>query len=148
MGEKEKARATMKREGVPILPGLGRDYRFSDEALEWARSVGFPVIVKASAGGGGRGMRIIRDEQELPNLFTPRSPKRRRPSATAISTWRSSSSGRATSSSRCWPIEHGNVMSLGERECSIQRRHQKLLEESPSTQVTPELRDDASAASW
>ena len=69
MGEKEKARATMKKQGVPILPGSDGIIASAEEALEWARSVGFPVIVKASAGGGGRGMRIIRSEEELPNLF-------------------------------------------------------------------------------
>ena len=69
MGEKEKARATMKKQGVPILPGSDGIIGSADEALEWARSVGFPVIVKASAGGGGRGMRVIRSAEELPNLF-------------------------------------------------------------------------------
>ncbi len=103
MGEKEKARATMKKDGVPILPGSDGIIGSADEALEWARSVGFPVIVKASAGGGGRGMRVIRSEEELPNLFHAAQSEARRPSATAISTWRSSSSARATSSSRCWP---------------------------------------------
>ena len=69
MGEKEKARATMKKEGVPILPGSEGIIASADEASEWARSVGFPVMVKASFGGGGRGMRVIRSEAELPNLF-------------------------------------------------------------------------------
>ncbi len=69
MGEKEKARAAVKRAGVPIVPGSEGVVANEDEALEWARSIGFPVIVKATAGGGGRGMRIIRDEQELPGLF-------------------------------------------------------------------------------
>src|SRR5271168_4145642 len=69
MGEKEKARATMKKEGVPILPGSEGIIASAEEALEWARSVRFPVMVKASFGGGGRGMRVIRDEKELPNLF-------------------------------------------------------------------------------
>ena len=104
MGEKEKARATMKKQGVPILPGSDGIIASADEALEWARTVGFPVIVKASAGGGGRGMRIIRDEAgAAESVSTPRNPKLRQPSATAISTWRSSSSARATSSFRCWP---------------------------------------------
>src|SRR5712672_4056392 len=69
MGEKEKARAAMKKHGVPILPGSDGVVATVDEALEWARQVGFPVIIKASAGGGGRGMRIIRGEEELPTLF-------------------------------------------------------------------------------
>src|SRR5271169_6177932 len=69
MGEKEKARAAMKKAGVPILPGSEGILASEGEAMEWARQVGFPVIVKASAGGGGRGMRVIRSEEELPNLF-------------------------------------------------------------------------------
>src|SRR5207248_7672864 len=69
MGEKEKARAAMKQASVPILPGSDGVIGSDGEAVEWARQVGFPVIVKASAGGGGRGMRIIRTEEELPALF-------------------------------------------------------------------------------
>jgi acetyl-CoA carboxylase biotin carboxylase subunit len=69
MGEKEKARMAMKKAGVPILPGSEGVVANEDEALEWARSVGFPVIVKASAGGGGRGMRVIREEKDLPGSF-------------------------------------------------------------------------------
>ena len=69
MGEKEKARAAMKRAGVPILPGSDGIIASDGEAVEWARQVGFPVIVKASAGGGGRGMRIVRTEEELPGSF-------------------------------------------------------------------------------
>ena len=69
MGEKEKARAAMKKAGVPILPGSDGIVASEGEALEWAKQVGFPVIVKASAGGGGRGMRIVRNEEELPGLF-------------------------------------------------------------------------------
>src|SRR5258705_10720390 len=68
MGEKEKARAAMKRAGVPILPGSEGILASDGEAMEWARQVGFPVIIKASAGGGGRGMRIVRSEEELPGL--------------------------------------------------------------------------------
>src|ERR1700745_3994950 len=69
MGEKEKARAAMKKAGVPILPGSDGVIASEGEAMEWARQVGLPVIIKASAGGGGRGMRIVRNEEELPGLF-------------------------------------------------------------------------------
>src|SRR5437868_10443741 len=69
MGEKEKARAAMKKAGVPILPGSDGILASDGEALDWAKQVGFPVIIKASAGGGGRGMRIVRNEEELPALF-------------------------------------------------------------------------------
>ena len=69
MGEKEKARMAMKKHGVPILPGSDGVIANAEEAQEWAKKIGFPVIVKASAGGGGRGMRVIRNSDELPNLF-------------------------------------------------------------------------------
>jgi acetyl-CoA carboxylase biotin carboxylase subunit len=141
MGEKEKARAAMKRAGVPILPGSEGVLGSDGEALEWARSVGLPVIIKASAGGGGRGMRIVRSEEELPALFR------------AAQSEASAAFGNGDLYMEKY-VEHprhiefqiladqyGTVASLGERECSIQRRHQKLLEESPSTQVTPELRE-------
>jgi acetyl-CoA carboxylase biotin carboxylase subunit len=141
MGEKEKARATMKREGVPILPGSDGIIATADEALEWARSVGFPLIVKASAGGGGRGMRIIRSEDELPNLFHAAQSE-------AAAAFGNGNLYMERFIERPRHIEfqvladeHGNVMSLGERECSIQRRHQKLVEEAPSVKVTPELRE-------
>src|SRR5271170_1022035 len=141
MGEKEKARHAMKRAKVPILPGSEGVLQNEEEALAWARSVGFPVILKASAGGGGRGMRVIRSEEELPQLFQ------------AAHTEASNAFGNGDLymekfierprhiEFQILADEHGNVVSLGERECSIQRRHQKLIEEAPSTQVTPELRD-------
>jgi len=140
MGEKEKARAAMKTSGVPIVPGSEGIIGSDGEALDWAKAVGFPVIIKASAGGGGRGMRIVRDEASLPALFQ------------AAQSEEAAAFGNGDLYiekyvERPRHIEfqvlgdvHGNVVSLGERECSIQRRHQKLLEESPSPQMTPELR--------
>jgi acetyl-CoA carboxylase biotin carboxylase subunit len=140
MGEKEKARDAMKQAGVPILPGSDGIIASDGEAIEWARQVGFPVIVKASAGGGGRGMRIVRNEEELPGLFKAAQ-------AEAAGAFGNGDLYMEKYVERPRHIEfqvladeHGNVVSLGERECSIQRRHQKLLEESPSTKVTPELR--------
>ena len=140
MGEKEKARAAMKRAGVPILPGSEGILANDGEALEWAKQVGFPVIIKASAGGGGRGMRIVRSEEELPALFKAAQSE-------AASAFGNGDLYMEKYVERPRHIEfqiladqYGNVVSLGERECSIQRRHQKLLEESPSTRVTPELR--------
>ncbi len=141
MGEKEKARATMKREGVPILPGSDGIIASADEALEWARSVGFPVIVKASAGGGGRGMRVIRDEKELPNLFHAAQSEAAAAFGNGDLYMEKFIERPRHIEFQVLADEHGNVMSLGERECSIQRRHQKLLEESPSVKVTPELRE-------
>jgi acetyl-CoA carboxylase biotin carboxylase subunit len=141
MGEKEKARAAMKKAGVPILPGSDGILASDGEAMEWARQVGFPVIIKASAGGGGRGMRIVRSEEELPALFKAAQSE-------AAAAFGNGDLYMEKFIERPRHIEfqiladqYGNVVSLGERECSIQRRHQKLLEESPSTQVTPELRE-------
>jgi acetyl-CoA carboxylase, biotin carboxylase subunit len=141
MGEKEKARAAMKAAGVPILPGSEGVISSEGEAQEWGRQIGYPVIVKASAGGGGRGMRIIRSDEELPNLF-------RAAQSEAAAAFGNGDLYLEKFLERPRHIEfqvlgdsYGKVISLGERECSIQRRHQKLLEESPSTQVTPELRE-------
>jgi acetyl-CoA carboxylase biotin carboxylase subunit len=141
MGEKEKARQAMKQAGVPVLPGSEGVVQSAAEAAEWAREVGFPVIVKASAGGGGRGMRVIRRDDELPHLFQTAQ-------AEAAAAFGNGDLYMEKYIERPRHIEfqiladaHGNVVSLGERECSIQRRHQKLLEESPSLMVTPELRE-------
>lgn len=140
MGEKDKARQAMKRCGVPILPGSDGVIGAAEEAMEWARQVGFPVIVKASAGGGGRGMRVIRSAEELPHMFSAAHSE-------AASAFGNGDLYMEKFIERPRHIEfqiladeHGNVVSLGERDCSIQRRHQKLLEESPSPSVSPELR--------
>jgi acetyl-CoA carboxylase, biotin carboxylase subunit len=145
MGEKEKARAAMKKAGVPILPGSDGIVASEDEALEWARQVGFPVIIKASAGGGGRGMRIVRSEGDLPALF-----KAAQSEAAAAFGNGDLYMEKYVEHPRHIEFQvlgdvHGNVASLGERECSIQRRHQKLLEESPSTQMTLEMREKIGA---
>jgi acetyl-CoA carboxylase, biotin carboxylase subunit len=141
MGEKEKARATMKKEGVPILPGSDGIIASAEEALEWSRSVGFPLIVKASAGGGGRGMRIIRSEEELPNLFNAAQSEGAAAFGNGDLYMERFIERPRHIEFQVLADEHGNVMSLGERECSIQRRHQKLVEEAPSVKVTPELRE-------
>ncbi len=141
MGEKEKARAAMKRAGVPILPGSEGIIASEGEAVEWARQVGFPVILKASAGGGGRGMRIVRSEQELPGLFKAAQSEAAGAFGNGDLYMEKYVEHPRHIEFQVLADEHGKVVSLGERECSIQRRHQKLLEESPSTQVTPELRE-------
>jgi acetyl-CoA carboxylase biotin carboxylase subunit len=140
MGEKEKAREAMKKTGVPILPGSEGIIGTQEEATEWARQVGFPVIIKASAGGGGRGMRIVRQEEDLPALFQAATSE-------AAAAFGNGSLYMEKFVEKPRHIEfqvlgdsYGNVVSLGERECSIQRRHQKLLEESPSVKVSPQLR--------
>ena len=142
MGEKEKARQAMKNANVPILPGSDGVIGSPEEAREWARQIGYPVIVKASAGGGGRGMRVIRAEGELEQLFNAAQSE-------AAAAFGNGNLYMEKFIERPRHIEfqvlgdsHGRVISLGERECSIQRRHQKLLEESPSTRVTAQLRED------
>ena len=140
MGEKEKARAAMKKHGVPILPGSDGIVASEGEAIEWARQVGFPVIMKASAGGGGRGMRIVRSEQELPGLYKAAQSEAAAAFGNGDLYMEKFIEKPRHIEFQVLADQYGNVVSLGERECSIQRRHQKLLEESPSTQVTPELR--------
>src|SRR5579863_4292157 len=142
MGEKEKARAAMKKHGVPILPGSEGVLASEGEALEWAKSVGFPVIIKASAGGGGRGMRIIRSEAELPALYAAAQAEAAAAFGNGDLYMEKYVEHPRHIEFQILADEHGNVVSLGERECSIQRRHQKLLEESPSLQVSAELRKE------
>jgi len=142
MGEKEKARAAMKKAGVPILPGSEGVLGSEGEALEWARTIGFPVIIKASAGGGGRGMRIVRSEEELPALFHAAQSEAAAAFGNGDLYMEKYVEHPRHIEFQILADQYGTVASLGERECSIQRRHQKLLEESPSTQVTPQLREE------
>ena len=142
MGEKSTARQTMKAAKVPILPGSDGVIESEGAALEWAQSVGYPVILKAVAGGGGRGMRIVRSKEELPGMFQSASQE-------ALNAFSNGDLYMEKFIERPRHIEfqvladeHGNVMSLGERECSIQRRHQKLIEEAPSLQITPKQREE------
>ena len=142
MGEKSTARQTMKKAKVPILPGSDGVMASEGEALEWAQSVGYPIILKAVAGGGGRGMRIVRSKDELPGMFQAASTE-------ALNAFSNGDLYMEKFIERPRHIEfqvladeHGNVMSLGERECSIQRRHQKLIEEAPSLQITQKQRDE------
>ncbi len=141
MGEKSTARQTMKKAKVPILPGSDGVIESEAAALEWANEVGYPVILKAVAGGGGRGMRIVRLKEDLPALYQQASTE-------ALNAFGNGELYMEKFIERPRHIEfqvladeHGNVMSLGERECSIQRRHQKLIEEAPSLQVSPKLRE-------
>ena len=140
MGDKVEARRTMQAAGVPILPGSPEPIESADEAKLLAREIGFPVIIKASAGGGGRGMRIVRSEQELAGHLETAQ-------AEALAAFKNGSVyiERYVERPRHIEIqvladEHGNCIHLGERECTIQRRHQKLLEEAPSPVITPEQR--------
>jgi acetyl-CoA carboxylase biotin carboxylase subunit len=140
MGNKAEAKATMQAAGIPQMPGSDGLVNSVEEALACAERIGYPVIVKASAGGGGRGMRIVNNPEELPDLY---------------STARSEAKGAFGDDSvymekyllepRHIEVQimgdlYGNVVHLGERECSIQRRHQKLIEESPSGALSADLR--------
>ncbi len=146
MGLKQRARTVMKEHGVPILPGSEGILNSVDEAQLLAAEIGYPVMLKAAAGGGGRGMRIVRSADDLSHLLAQAQTE-------------------ATSSFGCGDVylekfieaprhiefqvladEHGEVEILGERECSLQRRHQKLIEESPSPAVSVHLRESISSS--
>ncbi len=140
MGLKQRARTMMREAGVPILPGSEGILSNAEGALELASKIGYPVMLKAAAGGGGRGMRVVRSEAEL-------SPMLVQAQAEAAAAFGSGDvyMEKLVESPRHIEFqiladEHGNVEVLGERECSIQRRHQKLIEEAPSPSVGPELR--------
>jgi acetyl-CoA carboxylase biotin carboxylase subunit len=142
MGEKEKARQAMKKAKVPILPGSDGVIESTEEALEWAKRVGYPVILKAKAGGGGRGMRIVRSAEELPNLYHAASTEAANAFGNGEMYMEKFIEQPRHIEFQVLADEYGNVATLFERECSIQRRHQKLIEEAPSLQVTPQLREE------
>ena len=142
MGEKEKARQTMKKAKVPILPGSDGVLLTAEEALDSAKKVGYPVILKAKAGGGGRGMRIVRTAEELPNLFHAASSEAANAFGNGDLYMEKFIERPRHIEFQILADEHGNVATLFERECSIQRRHQKLIEEAPSLQVTPKMREE------
>ncbi len=140
MGSKQIARTAMHEAGVPILPGSLGILKDPEEALEIAEKIGYPVMLKASAGGGGRGMRIVRKAEELPGLLAQAQAE-----ATGAFSCGDMYLEKLVENPRHIEFQiladqHGNVEVLGERECSIQRRHQKLVEESPSTAVSAGLR--------
>jgi acetyl-CoA carboxylase biotin carboxylase subunit len=141
MGDKASAKDTMKKAGVPVIPGSDGLLVSSDEGRELAKVIGYPVIIKATAGGGGRGMRIIWNDEE----FERNWDSARQESSAAFG-----NDGlymeKYVEDPRHIEIQlagdqYGNVCHLSERDCSIQRRHQKLVEEAPSPFITPELRE-------
>ncbi|MBX3294157.1 MAG: acetyl-CoA carboxylase biotin carboxylase subunit [Acidobacteria bacterium] len=141
MGDKVESRRTMQAAGVPILPGSPEPIESTEEAAQLAREIGFPVIIKAAAGGGGRGMRIVRQESELHgSLETAQSEALAAFKNGAVYIERYLERPRHIEI-QVLADEYGNVIHLGERECSIQRRHQKLLEEAPSPAIDPETRN-------
>ena len=140
MGNKASARKAMMDVNVPIVPGTPGPIEDADDALGFAKSIGFPVIIKASAGGGGKGMRVARDADDFARSFQLARSE-------ALSAFGNGDVYVEKYLERPRHIEFqilgdkfGNVIHLGERDCSVQRRHQKLIEEAPSPAVTPELR--------
>jgi len=146
MGDKALAREIMREAGVPVIPGSKGVVKDSREAMKIAEEIGYPLMIKAKAGGGGRGMRVVKDKESLSDLFLAAQ----------------SEAQVAFGNSQLYIeklVEHprhveiqvigdsfGNVVHLGERDCSIQRRHQKLIEESPSPAVDQQLRERLGAA--
>ena len=140
MGDKISARQTVTAAGVPILPGTKEGVHSPEEAIRIAGEIGYPIIIKATAGGGGRGMKVVHSPASLPNAFAAARSEAQagfgnpdvyiekyceRPRHVEI---------------QIMADKHGNVIHLGERDCSIQRRHQKLIEEAPCPVLSPELR--------
>jgi acetyl-CoA carboxylase, biotin carboxylase subunit len=145
MGDKVEAKAAMRAAGVPLVPGT-EEATTLDQARELAPGLGFPVLLKAAAGGGGRGMRLVTSADELEDAYATASGE-----AQAAFGDGSIYLEKAVVPARHVEIQvladgKGGVLTLGERECSIQRRHQKLIEESPSAALTPERREEMEAA--
>jgi acetyl-CoA carboxylase biotin carboxylase subunit len=140
MGDKSVARKTVAAAGVPTVPGSPGPLESVDEALPWARKAGYPVILKASAGGGGRGMRIARDERELASAFDTARAEAEKAFGNAEVYMEKYLESPRHIEFQVFGDSHGNLRHLGERECSIQRRHQKLIEEAPSSALDEGLR--------
>lgn len=141
MGDKASARRAMSEVGVPIVPGTPGPVEDVDDALGFAREIGFPVIIKAAAGGGGKGMRVARDPDDFARSFQLARSE-------ALSAFGNGDVYVEKFLERPRHVEfqilgdtHGNVIHLGERDCSVQRRHQKLIEEAPCPVMTPALRE-------
>lgn len=142
MGDKIAARQSMIAAGVPVVPGIERQLESADEARKVCSEIGFPVILKAAAGGGGKGMRLIRSEAEVAEAYNAAKSE-------ALSSFGDETVYIEKYIEEPHHIEFqvlgdtfGNVIHLYDRECSVQRRHQKIVEESPSPFVTPELREE------
>ena len=140
MGDKSQAKDAMKAAGVPTIPGSDGPVATLEEAREWAKGIGYPMIIKAVSGGGGRGMRVVRDAKELESQFPVATSE-------ALACFGDGRVYMERYFERPRHVEiqlladsHGNVLHLGERDCSVQRRHQKLVEESPSPAVDEKIR--------
>jgi acetyl-CoA carboxylase biotin carboxylase subunit len=140
MGDKLSAKALMKTAKVPTVPGSDGPVETAEEALKIARSIGLPVIIKASAGGGGKGMRVVRTESEVESAFRACQSEGQNYFADKTVYIEKFVTDPKHIEIQVFGDSHGNVVHLFERECSVQRRHQKLIEEAPSPSLTPEIR--------
>ncbi|ADU66312.1 acetyl-CoA carboxylase biotin carboxylase subunit [Desulfurispirillum indicum] len=140
MGDKARARQTMMEAGVPVIQGSYGTITDERDALETAREIGYPVIIKASAGGGGKGMRIARNDASLQSSFNMAQNEARNAFNDASVYIEKYIEEPKHIEFQVFGDSQGNAVHLGERDCSIQRRHQKLLEEAPSPFLTPDLR--------
>ncbi|MCX6550532.1 MAG: acetyl-CoA carboxylase biotin carboxylase subunit [Acidobacteria bacterium] len=140
MGDKARARRAMKKAGVPILPGSEGTLESEDQALKIAHEIGYPVLIKATAGGGGRGMRVVRNPSEMSRAFRTASREAEAAFGVADVYVEKYLENPRHIEFQILGDHHGNVVHLGERECSVQRRHQKLIEESPSPALTEKMR--------
>ena len=146
MGSKLAAKEAVKQYGIPMVPGIDEAITDIDKAIQIAREIGFPILIKASAGGGGKGMRIVDREEDLASQM-----KRAISEATSAFGDGSVFIEKYVTSPRHIEIQvmadtHGNILHFFERECSIQRRHQKVVEEAPSSILTPQLRNEMGIA--
>ena len=140
MGDKSTAKKTMQQAGVPTVPGSKGLLRDETEAIASAREIGYPVMIKATAGGGGRGMRLVRNESDLIRLFQAAQGEAEAAFGNAGVYLEKFIECPRHIEFQIIADSHGNAIHLGERDCSIQRRHQKLLEEAPSAVLEPKLR--------
>ena len=140
MGDKSTAKKTMQKAGVPTVPGSNGLLRDEEEAKTLADEIGYPVMIKATAGGGGRGMRLVRDKSELVRMFQAAQGEAEAAFGNGGVYLEKFVECPRHIEFQIIADSHGNVVHLGERDCSIQRRHQKLLEEAPSAVLSPQLR--------
>ena len=140
MGNKSEARKTMIEAGVPVVPGSKEPVYSPEEALKMAKAIGFPVMIKASSGGGGKGMRVSRSAEDFEANFNQAQMESVKGFSDDTMYIEKYIEQPRHIEFQILADEYGNVVHLGERDCSIQRRHQKVLEEAPSEAISPELR--------
>ena len=140
MGNKSEARKTMMEAGVPVVPGSKEPVHAAEDGLAMAKEIGFPVMIKASSGGGGKGMRISRSPEDFTELFNAAQMESVKGFSDDTMYIEKYIEKPRHVEFQIMADKHGNVVHLGERDCSIQRRHQKVLEESPSAAISEELR--------